>query len=41
MKSYLKRYLKEHDPLSADERMKLIESSSKLVGPEFFIQHLL
>jgi aromatic ring hydroxylase len=27
MKSYLKRYLKEHDPLSADERMKLIESS--------------
>jgi Cu/Ag efflux pump CusA len=36
-----KRYLKEHDPLSADERMKLIESSSKLVGPGVFIQHLL
>jgi Cu(I)/Ag(I) efflux system membrane protein CusA/SilA len=34
MKSYLKK-IKEHDPLSADERMKLIESSSKLVGPEF------
>jgi Cu/Ag efflux pump CusA len=41
MKSYLKKiFKKEHDPLSADE-MKLIESSSKLVGPEFFIQHLL
>jgi Cu(I)/Ag(I) efflux system membrane protein CusA/SilA len=35
MKSYLK-YLKEHDPLSADERMKLNESSSKLVGPGFY-----
>jgi aromatic ring hydroxylase len=40
MKSYLKIYLKKNDPLSADERMKLIESSSKLVGGSF-IQHLL
>jgi Cu(I)/Ag(I) efflux system membrane protein CusA/SilA len=37
MKSYLKKiFKKEHDPLSADERMKL-ESSSKLVGPGVFL----
>jgi Cu(I)/Ag(I) efflux system membrane protein CusA/SilA len=40
MKSYLK-ILKEHDPLSADERMKLIESSSKLVGPGVFYSTLI
>jgi Cu(I)/Ag(I) efflux system membrane protein CusA/SilA len=41
MKSYLKDIKKEHDPLSADERMKLIESSSKLVGPGVFYSTLI
>jgi Cu(I)/Ag(I) efflux system membrane protein CusA/SilA len=33
MKIYLKDIQKEQDPLSSEERMKLIEDSSKLVGP--------
>jgi Cu/Ag efflux pump CusA len=32
MKIYLKDIQKEQDPLSSEERMKLIEDSSKLVG---------
>jgi Cu(I)/Ag(I) efflux system membrane protein CusA/SilA len=35
MKIYLKDIQKEQDPLSSEERMKLIEDSSKLVGPGF------
>jgi Cu(I)/Ag(I) efflux system membrane protein CusA/SilA len=37
MKIYLKDIQKEQDPLSSEERMKLIEDSSKLVGPAFNI----
>jgi|GEM_PF-3709203 len=29
-------FKKEHDPLSPEERLKIIESSSKLVGPGVF-----
>jgi Cu(I)/Ag(I) efflux system membrane protein CusA/SilA len=37
MKDKIKNiFKKEHDPLSAEERLKLIESSSKLVGPGVF-----
>lgn len=37
MKDTLKnRFKKEHDPLSSEDRLKLIESSSKLVGPGVF-----
>lgn len=37
MKNYIKTiFKKENDPLSADERLQLIESSSKLVGPGVF-----
>lgn len=37
MKDILKnRFKKEHDPLSSEDRLKLIESSSKLVGPGVF-----
>jgi Cu(I)/Ag(I) efflux system membrane protein CusA/SilA len=39
MKIYLKDIQKEQDPLSSEERMKLIEDSSKLVGPGVFTQH--
>jgi Cu(I)/Ag(I) efflux system membrane protein CusA/SilA len=34
-------FKKEHDPLSADEKMKLIASSSKLVGPGVFYSTLI
>jgi Cu(I)/Ag(I) efflux system membrane protein CusA/SilA len=40
-KLFKKIFKKEHDPLSADERMKLIESSSKLVGPGVFYSTLI
>jgi Cu/Ag efflux pump CusA len=39
MKIYLKDIQKKQDPLSSEERMKLIEDSSKLVGPGVFTQH--
>lgn len=32
----LKIFKKEHDPLSSEEKLKIIESSSKLVGPGVF-----
>jgi hypothetical protein len=38
MKNLFKRYQKEQDPLSSEERMKLIEDSSKL-DLAFFTQH--
>jgi len=42
MKNLIKKiFKKEHDPLSAEERMKLIESSSKLVGPGVFYSTLI
>jgi len=34
-------FKKEHDPLPTEERMKLIESSSKLVGPGVFYSTLI
>jgi Cu(I)/Ag(I) efflux system membrane protein CusA/SilA len=40
-KLFKKLFKKEYDPLSADERMKLIESSSKLVGPGVFYSTLI
>jgi len=37
MKNFIKNiFKKEHDPLSSDEKLKIIESSSKLVGPGVF-----
>ena len=37
MKSFLKNiFKKEHDPLSSEEKLKIIEQSSKLVGPGVF-----
>lgn len=37
MKSFFKNiFKKEHDPLSSEEKLKIIESSSKLVGPGVF-----
>jgi Cu(I)/Ag(I) efflux system membrane protein CusA/SilA len=37
MKSILKKiFKKENDPLSSQEKLKIIESSSKLVGPGVF-----
>ena len=37
MQNFLKKIgSKEHDPLSSEERLKIIESSSKLVGPGVF-----
>jgi Cu(I)/Ag(I) efflux system membrane protein CusA/SilA len=37
MKSFLKNiFKKEHDPLSSEEKLKIIEKSSKLVGPGVF-----
>ncbi|MBG6110455.1 Cu(I)/Ag(I) efflux system membrane protein CusA/SilA [Flavobacterium sp. CG_23.5] len=37
MKSFLKNvFKKEHDPLSSEEKLKIIETSSKLVGPGVF-----
>jgi Cu(I)/Ag(I) efflux system membrane protein CusA/SilA len=42
MKNLFKKlFKKEQDPLSAGERMKLIESSSKLVGPGVFYSTLI
>lgn len=34
-------FKKEHDPLSSDEKLKLIEKSSKLVGPGVFYSTLI
>ncbi|SHF94146.1 Cu(I)/Ag(I) efflux system membrane protein CusA/SilA [Flavobacterium micromati] len=37
MKGFLKNiFKKEHDPLSSEEKLKIIEKSSKLVGPGVF-----
>jgi Cu(I)/Ag(I) efflux system membrane protein CusA/SilA len=37
MKNFIKNiFKKEHDPLSSEEKLKIIESSSKLVGPGVF-----
>jgi len=37
MKNFIKNlFKKEHDPLAPEEKLKLIESSSKLVGPGVF-----
>ena len=42
MKNLLKKiFKKEHDPLSSEERMKLISDSSKLVGPGVFYSTLI
>lgn len=42
MKKFFKKiFKKDHDPLSPDERMKLIEDSSKLVGPGVFYSTLI
>ncbi|MBD0724262.1 metal transporter [Flavobacterium sp. L1I52] len=42
MKNIFKnRFKKEQDPLSAEERMKIIEDSSKLVGPGVFYSTLI
>jgi Cu(I)/Ag(I) efflux system membrane protein CusA/SilA len=42
MKKLLKKiFKKEHDPLPPEERMKLIEDSSKLVGPGVFYSTLI
>lgn len=42
MKNLFKKiFKKEHDPLSSEERMKLIEGSSKLVGPGVFYSTLI
>lgn len=38
---YKKIFKKEYDPLSPEERMKLIEDSSKLVGPGVFYSTLI
>jgi len=40
-KLFKKIFKKEHDPLSHEERMKLIEDSSKLVGPGVFYSTLI
>jgi Cu(I)/Ag(I) efflux system membrane protein CusA/SilA len=40
-KTFKKLFKKEHDPLSPEERMKLIEDSSKLVGPGVFYSTLI
>ena len=34
-------FKKEHDPLSSDEKLQLIEKSSKLVGPGVFYSTLI
>ncbi|MFV8355758.1 efflux RND transporter permease subunit [Flavobacterium sp. XS1P32] len=37
MKNFIKKiFKKEHDPLSSEEKLKIIEASSKLVGPGVF-----
>ncbi|MFE3869957.1 efflux RND transporter permease subunit [Flavobacterium sp. ZS1P70] len=37
MKNFIKNiFKKEHDPLSSEEKLKIIEASSKLVGPGVF-----
>jgi Cu(I)/Ag(I) efflux system membrane protein CusA/SilA len=37
MKNFLKNiFKKEHDPLSSEEKLKIVEQSSKLVGPGVF-----
>ncbi|UQD55153.1 efflux RND transporter permease subunit [Flavobacterium sp. K5-23] len=42
MKKFLNKiFKKEQDPLSSEERLKLIESSSKLVGPGVFYSTLI
>jgi len=41
MKNFLNKiFKKEHDPLSSEERLKIIEESSKLVGPGVFYSTL-
>ncbi|MFV8347379.1 efflux RND transporter permease subunit [Flavobacterium sp. ZB4P13] len=42
MKNFIKNiFKKEHDPLSSEEKLKIIESSSKLVGPGVFYSTLI
>ncbi|RTY89844.1 efflux RND transporter permease subunit [Flavobacterium sp. GT3R68] len=42
MKSFLKKiFKKEHDSLSSEEKLKIIEASSKLVGPGVFFSTII
>ena len=42
MKNFIKNiFKKEHDPLSSEEKLKIIEASSKLVGPGVFYSTLI